>query len=104
MSDRKPHKSDLSDERWALIEPVTPAWKAKHPSVSGHQGNYEMREIVNALLSRTGCQWDYLPPPGAVKHYFTKGAALGSSKIFVGVDRPGVRQRDSGCRCQAGGV
>jgi transposase len=70
VSDRKPYKSDLSDERWALIEPVTTAWKAKHPSVSGHQGKYEMREIVNALLyqSRTGCQWDYLPhdlpPPG----------------------------------------
>jgi hypothetical protein len=27
-----------------------------HPSVSGHQGTYEMREIVNARLyqSRTG--------------------------------------------------
>lgn len=50
MSDRKPYKSDLSDERWALIEPVTTAWKAKHPSVSGHQGNYQMREIVNAIL------------------------------------------------------
>lgn len=76
MSDRQPYKSDLSDERWALIEPVIAAWKARHPSVSGHQGAYEMREIVNALLyqSRTGCQWDYLPhdlpPPGAVKYYF----------------------------------
>ena len=50
--------------------------KAAHPSVSGHQGRYEMREIVNALLyqGRTGCQWDLLPhdfpPPGAVKYYF----------------------------------
>ncbi|MFJ8153471.1 transposase [Streptomyces sp. NPDC094468] len=63
MSDRQPYKSDLSDERWALIEPVIASWKARHPSVSGHQGAYEMREIVNALLyqSRTGCQWDYLP-------------------------------------------
>ncbi|WP_127354063.1 IS5 family transposase [Actinacidiphila soli] len=78
MSDRKPYKSDLSDERWALIEPVITAWKARHPSVSGHQGNYEMRDIVNALLyqSRTGCQWDYLPhdlpPRGAVYYYFAK--------------------------------
>ncbi|MEK8146590.1 transposase [Streptomyces sp. M10(2022)] len=47
----------------ALPEPVITSWKAQHPSVSGHQGVYEMREIVNALLyqSRTGCQWDYLP-------------------------------------------
>ncbi|MFJ4642761.1 transposase [Streptomyces bobili] len=63
MSDRQPYKIDLSDERWALIEPVSASRKAQHPSVSGHQGAYEMREIVNALLyhSRTGCQWDYLP-------------------------------------------
>lgn len=32
----------------ALIEPVLTAWKAAHWSVSGHQGAYEMREIVNA--------------------------------------------------------
>lgn len=41
-------KGDLSDERyerWALIEPVIVSWKARHPSVSGHQGGYEMREI-----------------------------------------------------------
>ncbi|MFD0851031.1 hypothetical protein ACFQ07_02255 [Actinomadura adrarensis] len=25
---RKPYRSDLSDERWALIEPVIAAWKA----------------------------------------------------------------------------
>ena len=63
MSNRKRYPSDLSDERWALIEPVITAWKAAHRSVSGHQGRYEMREIVNAILyqSRTGCQWGYLP-------------------------------------------
>ena len=63
MSERKPYPSDLSDERWALIEPVITAWKAAHPSVSGHQGSYAMREIVNAIFyqGRTGCQWDYLP-------------------------------------------
>ncbi|MBO3753207.1 IS5 family transposase [Streptosporangiaceae bacterium NEAU-GS5] len=78
MSERKPYPSDLSDERWALIEPVITAWKAAHPSVSGHQGGYAMREIVNAILyqSRTGCQWDYLPhdlpPRSAVYYYFAK--------------------------------
>lgn len=72
MSDRKPCKSDLSDERWALIEPVSTAWNAWHPSASGHGSRYEMREIVNALLhqSRTGCRRDRLshklPPRGAV--------------------------------------
>ncbi|MEU3795772.1 IS5 family transposase [Streptomyces fructofermentans] len=76
MSERKPYKTDVSDEQWALVEPVIAAWKAMHPSVSGHQGRYAMREIVNALLyqGRTGCQWELLPhdfpPAGAVKYYF----------------------------------
>jgi transposase len=76
MSMRKPYPSDLTDEQWELVEPVITAWKARHPSVSGHQGKYAMREIVNAILyqNRTGCQWEFLPhdmpPPGAVKYYF----------------------------------
>ena len=78
MSDRKRYPSDLTDDRWALIEPVLTAWKAVHPSVSGHQGAYQLREIVNAILyqSRTGCQWEYLPhdlpPRSAVYYYFAK--------------------------------
>lgn len=76
MSMRKPYPSDLTDEQWELVEPVITAWKARHPSVSGHQGKYAMREVVNAILyqNRTGCQWEFLPhdmpPPGAVKYYF----------------------------------
>lgn len=50
VSERKPHPSDLSDGPWALIEPVITAWKGRHRSVSGHQGAYQMREIVNAIL------------------------------------------------------
>lgn len=76
MSMRKPYPSDLTDEQWELVEPVITAWKARHPSVSGHQGKYALREIVNAIFyqNRTGCQWEFLPhdmpPPGAVKYYF----------------------------------
>src|SRR5437764_1049218 len=50
VSERKSYKTDLSDEQWALVEPVITAWKAAHPSVSGHQGRYTMREIVNAVV------------------------------------------------------
>ena len=75
MSERRRYPSDLTDERWALIEPVLTAWKARHPSASGHQGGYELREIVNAILyqSRTGCQWEYLPhdlPPRSATYYY----------------------------------
>ncbi|GAA1680123.1 hypothetical protein GCM10009733_091140 [Nonomuraea maheshkhaliensis] len=75
MTERKPYPSDLSDAQWALIEPVLTAWKAAHPSVSGHQGGYELREIVNAIRyqGRTGVQWDYLPhdlPPKSATYYY----------------------------------
>ncbi len=72
---RAPYPSDLSDEAWELIGPVIVAWKGRHTSVSGHQGGYDMREIVNAILyqARTGCQWRYLPhdlPPKSVVYYY----------------------------------
>ncbi len=76
MAERKPYKTDLTDAEWAVIEPLIAAWKAVHPSVSGHSGRYPMREIVNALRyqNRTGCQWELLPhdlpPTGAVRYYF----------------------------------
>jgi transposase len=76
VGERKPYKTDLTKPEWAVIKPLIVAWKAAHPSVSGHQGRYEMREIVNALRyqNRTGCQWELLPhdlpPTGAVRYYF----------------------------------
>ncbi len=75
MSDRKPYPSDVTDEQWALIGPFLDAWKAKRVSVSGHQGDYDLREIVNAILyqNRTGCQWAYLPhdlPPKSATYYY----------------------------------
>ena len=76
MVERKAYKTDLTDAEWVVIEPLIAAWKARHPSVSGHQGRYSKREIVNALRyqNRTGCQWELLPhdlpPTGAVRYYF----------------------------------
>ncbi len=99
MGERKAYPSDLTDERWALIEPVIVAWKARHVSVSGHQGNYDMREIVNAIYyqSRTGCQWDFLPHdlPGcsAVKYYFYKWRDDGTAKTIHDLLRCQVRER-----------
>ncbi|MBR7838608.1 IS5 family transposase [Actinospica durhamensis] len=99
MVERRGYPSDLTVERWALIEPVITAWKAAHPSVSGHQGRYEMREIVNAIFyqSRTGCQWEYLPhdlpPPGAVKYYFYKWRDDGTTETIHEILRCQVRER-----------
>jgi hypothetical protein len=47
------YPSDLSDELWELIRQMIEAWQAVHPSASGHQGRYEMGEIVNAILHQT---------------------------------------------------
>ncbi|MFG2259815.1 transposase [Streptomyces mirabilis] len=74
MSERKPYRSDLTDEQWASTEPVLTAWKNRHRTVSGHQGRCSMREIVNAILyqSRTGCQRAVLPndlPPKSATYY-----------------------------------
>ena len=93
------YPSDLSDERWELIRPVIEAWKAGHPSVSGHRGRYEMCEIVNAILyqTRTGCQWRYLPkdlpPYGAVYYYFALWRKDGTDKQIHDLLRMQVREQ-----------
>jgi transposase len=99
MSVRKRYPSDLTDERWALIEPVLAAWKARHPSASGHQGGYELREIVNAILyqSRTGCQWEYLPhdlpPRSAAYYYFAKWRDDGTGQAIHDLLRWHAREK-----------
>jgi putative transposase len=54
---RKPYPSDLTDEQWAVIEPLLPVYKTGRPRV------HPIREVVNAIfyLNRSGCQWDMLP-------------------------------------------
>lgn len=99
MSERKRYPSDLTDERWELIEPVITAWKARHPSASGHQGGYEMREIVNAILyqSRTGCQWEYLPhdlpPKSATYYYFAQWRDDGTDRTIHDLLRWHTREK-----------
>jgi transposase len=99
VTERKPYPSDLSDAQWALIEPVITAWKAAHPSVSGHEGNYAMREIVNAIRyqGRTGVQWDYLPhdlpPKSATYYYFAKWRDDGTDQAIHDLLRWHLRER-----------
>jgi putative transposase len=54
---RKPYPSDLTDEQWAVIEPLIPAHKVGRPRTNA------MREVLDAIfyLNRSGCQWDMLP-------------------------------------------
>src|SRR3954453_17079320 len=54
---RKAYPSDLSDDQWALIEPLIPV------NTTGRPRKVDMREVFNAILyiNRSGCQWDLLP-------------------------------------------
>src|SRR5262245_39214112 len=54
---RKPYPSDLTDEQWAIIEPLIPVHAVGRPRTN------DMREVLNAIfyLSRPGSQWAMLP-------------------------------------------
>ena len=57
---RKPYPSDLTDEQWALIEPLLPRANRRRP---GRPRKTDLREVVNALFyhAREGCTWRALP-------------------------------------------
>ena len=54
---RKLYPSDLTDDQWAIIEPLIPVKKTGRPR------QVDMREVLNAIfyIDRAGCQWDMLP-------------------------------------------
>ncbi|GLW34498.1 hypothetical protein Areg01_74350 [Actinoplanes regularis] len=65
MTDRRAYPSDLSDARWALIEPRLTSWRQARTDartavgIVGRTATYELREIFNAILylNRTGIPW-----------------------------------------------
>src|SRR5215471_4318620 len=60
---RRPYRTDLSDARWALIEPMLSAWRSQRAGLGIAKIQHNLREIVNAVLyvNRTGIAWEYLP-------------------------------------------
>ena len=65
------YPSDVTDEEWALVEPMIPP--AKH---GGRRREVNVREVLNAIfyVLSTGCQWQAipkdLPPKSTAHHYF----------------------------------
>ena len=65
------YPSDLTDDEWALVEPLIPPAKR-----GGDKRTVIMREVVNGLMYilSTGCQWRAIPkdlPPRSTIHgYF----------------------------------
>ncbi|MCX5205702.1 transposase [Streptomyces sp. NBC_00237] len=59
MTPRDGSPSDLSDVRWALIEPVLPAWRTRHRKDAldlGRPPEHDLRSLMNTALhpDRTG--------------------------------------------------
>jgi transposase len=92
MTERRAYPSDLSDARWALIEPRLTAWRQARTDartkigIKGRTPTHDLREIFNAILylNRTGIPWRYLPhdfpPDRTVYSYF---AAWSKEGIFA---------------------
>lgn len=89
---RKPYPSDLTDEHWAVLEPLIPPAKP-----GGRPRAVDMREVVNTLLyqNQTGCQWDMLPhdllPKSTAYDYFLRWRDDGTWQKLVDALRAQVR-------------
>jgi len=95
---RRPYRTDLSDARWALIEPMLLAWRAKRAGLGIAKVQHDLREIVNAILyvNRTGIAWEYLPhdfPPYKTVHgYFALWEKEGITEVIHDALRGKVRR------------
>ncbi|PBC71059.1 transposase [Streptomyces sp. TLI_235] len=93
QSQRRAYPSDLSDARWALVEPVLTAWRTERQKTSLGLGGRvaDLREVMNAILyvNRTGIAWRYLPhdfpPHTTVFSHFSAWTADGT------IEKLGIR-------------
>ena len=89
---RKAYATDLTDDQWAILEPLVPP--TKH---GGRPRRVNMREVVNTILylNRAGCQWDMLPhdllPKSTVYDYFAQWRDDGTWQRMVDALRTQVR-------------
>jgi putative transposase len=88
---RKPYPSDLTDEQWAILEPLIPV------NTTGRPREVDMREVLNAIfyLNRSGCQWDMLPhdlpAKSTVYDYFRQWRSDGTWQSILDALRREVR-------------
>ena len=96
--ERLPYRTDLSDARWALIEPVLVQWRAAREGLGIRPPVHDLREIVNAILyvARTGMAWEYLPhdfpPAKTVYDYYAKWEKDGTTARIHDLLRSRVRE------------
>jgi transposase len=96
--ERLPYRTDLSDARWALIEPVLVQWRQARGGLGIRPPVHDLREIVNAILyvARTGMAWEYLPhdfpPAKTVYDYYAKWEKDGTTARIHDLLRSRVRE------------
>jgi len=90
---RHPYPSDLTDEQWAVLQPLIPPARP-----GGRPRKTDVREVVNALfyLNREGCTWRALPrdfPPWkTVYNYFELWKLDGTWEDLLAALRQQVRR------------
>ena len=93
---RKPYLTDLTDEQWAILEPLIPPAKW-----GGRPREVNLREVLNTIFyqNRTGCQWDLLPhdllPKSTVYDYFATWRDDGTWQQMLSVLREQVRLQEA---------
>jgi len=101
VTSRRLYRTDLSDARWALLEPVLSAWRQARAEAGLGLSRpvHDLREIVNAILyvNRTGIAWEYLPhdfpPYKTVYDYYAKWEADGTTEQIHDLLRGKVREQ-----------
>jgi len=94
---RKLYPTDLTDEEWAVLEPLILAFEDRVRP--GPERAVDLREVLNSIryLNRTGCQWRMLPhdllPKSTVYDYFAKWRDHGLFATINQVLREQVRQQ-----------
>ena len=92
---RTPHyPSDVTDDQWALVEPLIPVYPGGRPRKTS------TRDVLDAVfyVLRTGCQWRYLPtdfpPKSTVWRYFDEWRHNGTLDTIHDLLRRKVRTQE----------
>jgi transposase len=97
MATRRSYRTDLSNARWGLIEPIVTEWRQARRGLGIARPVHDLREIVNAILyvNRTGIAWEYLPhdfpPYKTVYDYYAKWERDGITEKIHDTLREAVR-------------
>lgn len=95
---RRSYPTDLSDARWALIEPTLTTWRQARKGLGIAPIKHDLREIVNAIfyVTRTGIAWEYLPhdfpPAKTVYDYYAKWEKDGTTQQIHDLLRRRLRE------------